>query len=253
MENIPLPSKLEVTPGQKINEAEISIQPCYPGYGTTVGNALRRVLLSSLPGAAVTAFKIKGASHEFSTVDGVKEDLVEITLNLKHLRINVHSTEPVKLELKFKGEGKITAKEIKANADVDVINKDLVIATSTDKNTEFEMTLVVAQGRGYVPTENREKEGLEADMIAIDAIFTPMRNVGFRVDNIRVGKMTNYENLVLTVETDGSISPKEAIGQATQILQDHFNFIAEQSQETEEKPKKTKAKKEKVEETEDKE
>ncbi|MFA6254568.1 MAG: DNA-directed RNA polymerase subunit alpha [Patescibacteria group bacterium] len=228
MENIPLPSKIEARPGQKQNEEIISIQPCHPGYGTTLGNALRRVMLSSLPGAAVTAFKIKGVSHEFSTVPYVKEDLVEISLNLKQLRLKVYSEEPVRLELKAKGEKVVTAKDIKTNSDVEVINSDLVIATLTNKEAELEIEIVATQGRGYIPTETREKEDLETNMIMIDSIFTPVKNVGFNLESIRVGQMTNYENLILTIETDGSISPQEALNQATQILINHFQFIADQ-------------------------
>lgn len=242
MEQIPLPNKVEVTEGKEPNKAEVSIQPCFPGYGTTIGNSLRRILLSSLPGGAVIAFKLKGASHEFSTIDGVKEDLVEITLNLKKLKLNIHSEEPVRLELKVKGDKKVTAKDIKANSDAEVVNKNLVIANLTDKNTEFEMELLVAQGRGYVPTENHDKENLEIDMISIDSIFTPMRKVGFRVEDVRVGKMTNFENLILEIETDGSITPKAAVGQATQILLDHLNFINEETAVVD-KPKKKAAKK----------
>src|SRR3989338_1491410 len=243
MENIPLPSKIEIQPGKNANQAAVSIQPCHPGYGTTLGNALRRVLLSSLPGAAVTAFKIKGASHEFSALSNVLEDLVEVALNLKQLRLKVFSAEPVRLELKVKGEKKVTAKDIKPNSDVEIANPDLLIATMTSKDAELEMEIIVSQGRGYIPTENREKENLETDMIMVDAIFTPIKNVGFQIENVRVGQMTNYENLILNIETDGTISPQEALNQATQILIDHFNFIADQTKPT----AKVKAKKEKKE------
>jgi len=243
MENIPLPSKIEIQPGKNANQAAVSIQPCHPGYGTTLGNALRRVLLSSLPGAAVTAFKIKGASHEFSALSNVLEDLVEVALNLKQLRLKVFSAEPVRLELKVKGEKKVTAKDIKPNSDVEIANPDLLIATLTSKDAELEMEIIVSQGRGYIPTENREKENLETDMIMVDAIFTPIKNVGFQIENVRVGQMTNYENLILNIETDGTISPQEALSQATQTLIDHFNFIADQTKPT----AKVKAKKEKKE------
>ena len=229
MEKISLPSTITVTPGEQRNEAVISIQPCFPGYGTTLGNALRRVMLSSLPGGAVTSFKVKGVSHEFTTVPNVKEDVVEITLNLKQLNVKVYSTEPVRLKLKAKGEKEVTGKDIEKNADVEVVNPDLVIATLTSKDAELEMELVVNQGRGYVPTEAKEKENTETDMIVIDSIYTPIRNVGFRVENVRVGQMTNYESLVMTVETDGTITPEEALSQANQVLIDHFNFIAEQA------------------------
>ncbi|NUM25347.1 MAG: DNA-directed RNA polymerase subunit alpha [Candidatus Buchananbacteria bacterium] len=243
MENIPLPSKVEITPGDEKNTATVSIQPCHPGFGTTIGNALRRVLLSSLPGGAVTAFKIKGVSHEFSAIDNVLEDVVEISLNLKQLRLRVNSTEPVRLHLHAKGEKKVTAKDIEPNADVDVINTDLLIATLTSKTAEIDMEIVVSQGRGYVPSETREKENTETDMIVIDSIFTPIRNVGIRVENIRVGQMTNYENLILEIETDGSISPEEAVAQSTQVLLSHFNFIADNTKLGEVKVKKVKAEK----------
>lgn len=226
MENIPLPQKIEFLQGSKQNETIVSIQPCFPGYGITLGNALRRVLISSLPGAAVLGFKIKGVSHEFSAVPNVKEDVVEIALNLKQLRLKVYSDEPVRLELKTKGEKKVTAKDIKKSSDVEIANEDLVIANLTEAGAELEMELLVAKGRGYVPTESHEKENAEVDMIMIDQIYTPVKNVGIHVENVRVGQMTNYENLLLTIETDGTISPKEAIAQATKILIDHFDFIA---------------------------
>jgi len=247
MENIPLPSKIEIQPAKKENEATVSLQPCHPGFGTTLGNALRRVLISSLPGAAVIAFKIKGASHEFSTRPHVKEDLVEISLNLKQLRLKVFSAEPVRLELKAKGEKKVTAKDIKASSDVEIINPDLLIATLTDKNAELEMEMIVNQGRGYVPTETREKEDLETDMIMIDSIYTPVKNVGIKIENVRVGQMTNYENLLLSIETDGTISPQDALNQSTQVLLDHFNFISANLPEPEETKKQKKTEKAKEE------
>lgn len=225
MEKIPLPSTISVEKGGKPNEAVISIQPCHPGYGTTLGNALRRVMLSSLPGAAVTAFKIKGASHEYSSIPHVAEDLVEISLNLKQLRLKVFSSEPVRIVLKAKGEKKVTGKDVKTSSDVEVVNPNMVIATLTDKDAELEMELIVNQGRGYVPTETREKEAIEPDMIAIDAIYTPVRNVGFRIESVRVGQMTNYENLLLDIETDGSVTPLEALTQANSLLMEHFTFI----------------------------
>lgn len=243
MENIPLPSKVEITPGAEKNTATVSIHPCHPGFGTTIGNALRRVLLSSLPGGAVTAFKIKGVSHEFAAIDNVLEDVVEISLNLKQLRLRVNSTEPVRLHLHAKGEKKVTAKDIEPNADVDVISTDLLIATLTSKTAEIDMDIVVSQGRGYVPSEAREKENTENDMIVIDSIFTPIRNVGIHVENIRVGQMTNYENLILDIETDGSVSPEQAVAQSTQILLSHFNFIADNTSLGEVKVKKVKAEK----------
>jgi len=250
MEKISLPSKIEIKKGEKENEAIISIQPCHPGYGTTLGNALRRILLSSLPGAAVLAFKVKGVSHEFSSLPYVKEDGVEIALNLKQLRLKVFSDQPVKLELKAKGDKQVKAKDIKTTSDVEVVSPDLLIATLTNKDAELDMEILVSQGMGYVPTEVREKEDLEVGMIAIDSIFTPIKSVGFQVESVRVGQMTNFENLILTIETDGSITPQEALSQANQILIDHFSFIAEQVQ-TSAKPKKNKEEKDEDEDKED--
>ncbi len=246
MEKIPLPQKIEIKSLDKENESIVSIQPCYPGYGTTLGNALRRVLLSSLPGAAVTSFKIKGVNHEFSAIPNVLEDVVEISLNLKQLRLKIFSDEPVRLKLKASGEKKVTAKDIEKNSDVEIINQDMLIATLTGKTAEFEMELIVNQGRGYIPTEVREKESLETGMIAIDSIYTPIKNVGFKIENVRIGQMTNYENLLLTIETDGTISPKDALAKANELLLEHFNFIAENNAQTEAKKKPAKKEKEEI-------
>ncbi|HLC89477.1 MAG TPA: DNA-directed RNA polymerase subunit alpha [Patescibacteria group bacterium] len=246
MENIPLPHKIEITVGKNADQATVSIQPCHPGYGTTLGNALRRVLLSSLPGAAVMAFKIKGITHEFTTVPYVKEDIMEIALNLKQLRLKSFSETPVRLIIKSEGEKKVTAADIKTSSDVEVINPDLLIATLTNKEAKLEIELVVVQGRGYIPSESQNKEGLETDMILVDSIFTPVRNVGFQIENVRVGQMTNYENLILNIETDGSINPNEALNQATQILIDHFQFISEETKAGGKKPKKEKVESEEI-------
>src|SRR3989344_5464294 len=227
MEKIALPSKITVEPGTKPNESIISIQPCHPGFGTTLGNALRRILLSSLTGGAITAFKAKGATHEFTSLPDVLEDIVDISLNLKQIRMRVHSDQPVELTLKAKGDKKVTSGDIAPNSAVEIVNPDAMIATLTSKTAELEMKLIVAQGRGYVPTENREGEALEVGMIAVDAIFSPVQNVGFRIENVRVGQMTNYENLILNIETDGSRTASESLEEATKILIDHFNFIEE--------------------------
>lgn len=227
MQNISLPTTIKVIPSASPNRATISIQPCYPGYGTTIGNSLRRVLLSSLPGAAVTGFKIKGVTHEFTGIQNVMEDIVEISLNLKQLRVKMHSDEPVRLHLKAKGEKQVTAADIEKNSDAEVISKDLVIATLTDKNAELDMEIIISKGRGYIPTETREKENTEADLILVDSIFTPVTNVAINIDSVRVGQMTNYENVLLDIETDGTISPADALKQANQILIEHFLFISE--------------------------
>jgi DNA-directed RNA polymerase subunit alpha len=225
MENIFLPSKIELTKGANDNEGSLTIEPLYHGYGTTLGNALRRVLLSSLPGAAVTAFKIKGVQHEFTAINGIQEDVLEISLNLKQLRLKVFSDEPVVLKLIKRGEGNVLAEDISANSDVEIVNPELKIATITDKKIELDMELIVEKGRGYDPTENRDKEKLSVGYIAIDAIFTPIKDVGYKVENTRVGQITNYDKLTLNLETDGTISPEQAVNYATKLLIDHFNLL----------------------------
>lgn len=228
MENIPLPEKIEATPIEGAqHRAEIVVSPCYPGYGTTLGNALRRVLLSSLPGAAVTAVKIKGADHEFSTIDNIKEDVVEIILNIKSLRFKMHGTEPVEIELVKKGEGPITAADFAKNSEVEVINTDQHIATVTDASTEFNMKVTVKHGRGYVAVEAREDEEIELGYIAIDAVYTPVKNVNFRTEDVRVGNMTNFDKLVLDVTTDGTMTPEEAFSSASEILVQQFQSLTQ--------------------------
>lgn len=234
---IPLPNKIYFTTDEKY-KSQVVIEPLYPGYGVTIGNALRRVLLSSLPGAAVAAIKIKGVDHEFSTVPNVTEDVVDIILNLKQLRLRLDADEPVKLELRAKGQKEVTAADIKTDARAEIINPELKIATLDSKSAEFSMEIIVQKGRGYVPVEMREGEKLEIGMIAVDAIFTPMRSVNFEVENVRVGQMTNYDKLTLTLETDGTISGPEALDLASQILVEHFAMLkttAEGSPASEEK------------------
>lgn len=238
MENIPLPSRIEFKKGDEKNHSILTVEPCYPGYGTTLGNALRRVLLSSLPGAAIVSFKVQGALHEFSTLPEVKEDLVEIVLNLKRIRFKVFGEEPVKLQLKVKGEKTVLAKEITPNSAVELVTPELPIATLTSPQAELNMELTVQRGRGYEPTEERskeEKEKLEVGEIAIDAIFTPVKDVGFRIESVRVGQMTNYERLVLDIKTDGVITPEQALGGAIEILLEHFNLLVGFGERIEEK------------------
>lgn len=207
------------------NRAVFEIGPLYPGYGTTIGNTLRRVLISSLEGAAVTFVKIKGVDHEFSAIPGILEDVIEIILNLKKIRFKSFNEEPVTLMLNAKGERKVTAGDIETVSDVQIINKDQHIATITDKKTELEMEITIERGIGYVPAEQRQKEKLTVGKIAIDGIFTPIKNVNFTVENIRVGQRTDYNKVLLDVETDGSVSPEEAVKKASQILIDHFIII----------------------------
>ena len=224
METIFLPSKMHFAPGTVDHESVLTIEPLHHGYGTTVGNALRRVLLSSLPGAAVTAMKIKGVQHEFSTVPGVKEDVLDIMLNLKKLRMKVHTEEPVILKLSATKEGAVTAELFEKNADVEIANPELEIATITEK-TAFELEVTVSRGRGYVPTEERDSAPTDIGVIAVDAMFSPVRNVGFRVENTRVGEITNYDKLIMNITTDGTVTPQDAVEQATKILLNHFSWI----------------------------
>ncbi len=208
------------------NVAKIEIDGCYPGYGTTLGNALRRVLLSSLPGAAITSVKIKGVSHEFSTLPGALEDVIQIILNLKKVRFKVYKDEPVKLTLKEKGAKKISAAQIQCPADVEVVNKEAVIATITDKKGELEMEIEVQKGLGYVPVEQQDREKKEIGLIAIDAIYTPIKRVNYVVENTRVGKRTDYDKITFEIETDGTIQPKEALEEAVKIVISQFETIS---------------------------
>jgi DNA-directed RNA polymerase subunit alpha len=233
MENIPLPDKVSFEElGQ--NTYQVVMEPLYPGYGATIGNSLRRILLSSLPGAAITAVRIKGVDHEFSTVANVKEDVIEIILNLKQVRMKMHSDQPVTLQLHVKGEKAVTAGDFKKNSDIEIVNPDLHIATLDNKNADFEMEVVIQAGRGYVPVEQRENEKLEIGMIAVDAIYTPVKIVNFEVKNVRVGQITNFDQLTMTIETDGTIDGKTALDASARILLSHFNMFTQESMEKEE-------------------
>lgn len=225
MEALLLPSSTTYSELETPHTAEIVVSPCYHGYGTTIGNMLRRVLLSSLPGAAITAVKIKGVAHEFSGIDGVLEDVVQILLNLKKVRVRVHAENEVKITLKATGARAVTAADIEGNSDVEVVNPEAHIATITDAKKTLEMEIMVRQGRGYVPVEERGDETLELGMIAVDAVYTPVVDVGYHVEFTRVGDITNYEKLTLRVQTDGTLSPKEAVTQSVKILADHLNII----------------------------
>jgi len=224
MQKITLSSHPKYTQIEK-NIGKIEIDGCYPGYGTTLGNTLRRVLLSSLPGTAATSVKIKGISHEYSTIPGVLEDAIQIILNLKKIRFHSHKDEPVKLTLKEKGLKKITAADIQCPSDVEVINKDSLLATITDKKGEVEMEIEVQNGLGYVPVEQQIRETKEIGLIAIDAVFTPVRRVNYSVENTRVGKRTDFDKITLEIETDGSIDPKEAYEKAVKLIVEQFESI----------------------------
>ena len=208
------------------NKATFVVEPLHSGYGMTLGNSLRRVILSSLGGAAVTAVKIDSVAHEFSTIEGVKEDVVEIILNLKKLRFRVFSDEPQYLVLTASKKGEVTAADIKASSDIEIVNPDQVIATLDKDKVKLGMEIKVEKGRGYVPVESREAEKLEVGMIAVDALYSPVVRVRYNVENTRVGQMTDLDRLVMEIETDGTITPHEAIRQAAEVLVEHFSVVA---------------------------
>ena len=206
--------------------ATFLVEPLHMGYGNTLGNSLRRVLLSSVRGGAIVAFRIDGVSHEFTTVPGIKEDVVDIMLNLKGVRLRVHTDEPVELRLEKKGAGNVTAGDIKTTADVEVVNPEHVIATVDDPKASVVMDLVVEAGRGYRTIEESSTERLHSDMIALDAVFSPVLRVRFKVDGTRVGQETNLDKLALTIDTDGTITPQEAFEEAAAILVSQYTALA---------------------------
>lgn len=222
MISFPLPPKIIQ---KKKNQAVFEIEGLYPGYGVTVGNSLRRVLLSSLQGVAVTHAKIKGASHEFSTLPGVLEDTIMIILNLKNLRFRIHEGDFYKIELKLKGEGEARGSDFKLPAQVKLSNPEIHIATLTDKKSELEIEVQIEKGIGYEPKDQRKNKKSEIGMIAMDAIFTPIKKVNFQVENMRVGDRTDFDKLSLEIETDGTITPEQAFFEACEILIKHFNII----------------------------
>lgn len=206
--------------------ATFVIEPLHAGYGNTLGNSLRRVLLSSVRGGAIVAFRVEGATHEFTTVEGVKEDVVDIMLNIKNIRLKVHSDEPVELRLEKKGAGAITAGDIKASADVEIVNPEQVIATIDDPKKSVVIDFVAEAGRGYRTIEDSSDSRLHSDMIALDAVFTPVLRVRYKVSGTRVGQETNLDKLSLTVETDGSLSPRDAFEEAAAILVNQYTALA---------------------------
>jgi len=208
------------------NLALFSIEPLYPGYGMTLGNSLRRVILSSLSGSAVTAVKIDGVSHEFSTIPNVKEDVVEIILSLKRLCVKSFTDEVQTLILEASGQGAVTAKQFTKNPNVEIVNPDHLIATLDNKNAKLRMELRIERGRGYVPVEKRDGGKLGIDVIAVDALYSPIKRVRYNVESTRVGQMTDLDRLIFEVETNGVISPEEAISQASETLVDHFLVLS---------------------------
>lgn len=236
---VPLPLKPKIVKQEK-NKAVFEIEALYPGYGVTIGNSLRRVLLSSLPGAAITQVKIKGVQHEFSTIPGVLEDVISLTLNLKQLRFNVFGSESQKAVLKVKGEKEVKGSDFELPSQAELVNKSAHVATLTAKSSDLEMEILIEKGLGYQAGESRKKatpqEKLEIGVIPLDAIFTPVRKVAFRVENMRVGERTDFDRLFLEIETDGTMAPEEAFSQANDILVSHFSLLGEDFKKEEKAP-----------------
>jgi len=228
--SIALPQNISFEEGESENQGKVIVEPCYPGYGITLGNAVRRVMLSSIPGAAPIGVKIKGADHEFMSLPYIQEDVLEIILNLKQLKIKVHSEEVEKLELKVHGKKQVTAKDISKNSNVEIMNPDLVLAHITNMSGSLEAEIFTSQGMGYETTEARENKSKEIGYIEMDSVFSPIMNVGIKVENVRVGKMTNWDKLILDVTTDGTINPTEAFNHAVNILIEQFNALVDKGE-----------------------
>ena len=217
------------------NSAEFVIRPLYYGYGNTLGNSLRRVLLSSIKGAAITSFSIEGATHEFTAVPGIREDVVDIMLNLKNIRFKCHTDSPVEATLEIKGseqksekdgDKRVTAADIKLPADLELGNPNQVICHIDDPKFTLKMRFMIETGRGYLTIDESGKDRVYSDMIALDAVFTPVLRVRYKVENTRVGRDTNLQQLTLTVDTDGTITPKEAFEEAAAILVNQYQALA---------------------------
>ena len=219
-----LPSKPKI-----VSEVDFSgsyeIDGLYPGYGHTLGNSLRRIILSSLPGAAITTIKVDGAMHEFSVLSGIKEDVITILLNLKKVRISTVGDEPQTLTLKVKGVKEVTAGDIKLPGGVEILNPEMVIANLTDKSAELNMEIVVEKGLGFVSKETLQKNRLDIGFIGLDAIFTPVRRVSYEVENMRVGDRTDFNRLKIFITTDGTITPKEALEKSIEIMINQLKAI----------------------------
>jgi len=221
---IALPSKPRVV-SEEGNKGVYEIDELYAGYGYTLGNSLRRIILSSIPGAAITAVKIEGVPHEFSKITGIKEDVITILLNLKRIKFKMHTDEPQTAALAIHGVKNVTAQDISTSSSFEVLNKDEYIATLTSKDSKLNIELTIEKGLGYVPRENLRKEKVEVGTIILDAIFTPIRRVNYEVENMRVGDRTDYNRLRFFIETDGSISPAEALEKSIEIMINHLKAI----------------------------
>ncbi len=215
--NVTLPSKPRVV-SEEDNHGIFEIDGLYPGYGHTLGNSLRRIILSSLPGTAITQVKIDGVEHEFAALDGVKEDVITILLNLRRVRLHLHAEEPITISLKKNGIGMVTAADIDAPSQVEILNPEQHIAEITNKSTKLNIELTVERGLGYVPREVHQKEKVEIGTIALDAVFTPIRRANYEVENMRVGDRTDYNRLRINIETDGTYTAREALELSIEIM-----------------------------------
>lgn len=233
MKDFQIPMRVEVDKdAQSPTFGRFTTEAFERGFGTTIGNALRRILLSSLTGAAVTTVKIEGVVHEFSTISGVTEDVTAIILNIKSLRLALHTDKPKTIRLKKKGPGEAKGSDILHDGDVTILTPDLHIAT-LDKDASLDIEMTVKHGRGYVPAERNKEEGLPIGVIAIDSIFSPIRRVNFHVENARVGRMTDYDKLTMEIWTDGTISPRDALSTAAGILREHLDIFINPEERTE--------------------
>ncbi len=215
--NVALPSKPRVVKDEEFSGI-FEIDGLYPGYGHTLGNSLRRIILSSLPGAAITEVKIDGVAHEFSTIEGVREDVVTILLNLKRIRLGMHGDGPLTVSLKANGPKVITAGDLTVPSQITILNPDQKIAEITDKSAKLNMEITVEHGLGYVPRDIHKKEKVDIGTIALDAVFTPIRRVNYEVENMRVGDRTDYNRLRVFIETDGTLTPREALEESIEIM-----------------------------------
>ena len=233
MENIALAKKIEYKKGKDKNQGKIIVEPLFPGYGITLGNSLRRVLLSSLPGAAPIGVKIEGINHEFMALAHLKEDILELILNIKEIRLKIFSDEIVKLKLEVHGKKKITAGDIAKNSSVEIVNPELVLGNLTDMAGSLKAEISVTKGMGYETVESREsamvgstdKKAKEIGFMEMDSLFSPVAQVGIDIENVRVGKMTNWDKLILNIQTDGTINPQEAFNDTVKILIKQFGAM----------------------------
>src|SRR3989344_2498664 len=214
---------IDKTPGDRSNSARFVIEPLPQGFGHTLGNSLRRVLYSSIPGAAITSLTVSGAPHQFSSLDGVQEDVVQLILGLKKVRVTYAGSEPVTLILSAKGPGPVTASQFELPTSVKIANPDLIIAYLADKGSKLDLTVTVESGFGYSPAEDRKSTTI--GVIPIDAVFTPIARVNYTVEATRVGRLTNYDRLLLDLTTDGTVSPQATLTTAAQVLVDYFSVV----------------------------